>query len=34
MDKEGWRDYSLNFPYGSNANATTLHYDHVHTSFE
>lgn len=30
---EGWRDYTKNFPYGSNANPTTLHMDHVHVSF-
>jgi hypothetical protein len=30
---EGWRDYTANFPYGSQVNPTTLHLNHVHISF-
>ncbi len=30
---DGWRDYTTNFPYGSQVNATTLHLNHVHISF-
>jgi len=30
---EGWRDYTVNFPYGTNVTPTTLHMDHVHVSF-
>jgi hypothetical protein len=30
---EGWRDYTTNFPYGTNVSPTTLHLDHVHISF-